>query len=554
MTEYLTYALNKEGDLVHIDSVANGNACECFCPRCNSELCAKNGGTGEKMIHHFAHVSGSDCVGAVESALHIMAKNVMKEMLCIQLPDRANGEKGELLKLDRVEIEFYDKETRLRPDCIGYYGDKVIWIEFKRTHEVDKKKKGKIISAKIDCIELDINNCALNEPAVRKFITEDKEHRIWIRDKSFKQRSAGVSRNGNSSSNYDHYAFQHVQRFLAKDENGYLVNLKNEDFDMNIHSYYCLACGKELTIDINEYGEYVFEHIDSDVHCEDDFYLHNAAKEIIYQKFNSEKEFVISIAQFFNCEENSNCMFYHSETCLTERRISYDLKKYGYTECLKNYKLPEFRFKCNLLIKRKDDLENAIIVSLNSGKCHVDVKTEKYRVIEIFVDEYSLSKLLNSNIDEDIADFIGFHRDGCKTAPRSKMKRKILSFSLFSSGKYHLHKVLCSKADISKKSTVWECYFDEDQIDFGEAMRYCLLKCYKQKRNACYCEICAFKRNISSYYVGYVEICIRYKTKGTPHYPLDEKPINCKYFRLDENIEKSNSIEDNVRTIEKEYE
>jgi hypothetical protein len=162
--------------------------------------------------------------------------------------------------------------------------------------------------------------------------------------------------------------------------------------------------------------------------------------------------------------------------------------------------------------------------------------------------------LLNSNIDEDIAAFIGFHRDGCKTAPRSEMKREILSFSLFSSGKYHLHNVLCSKADISKKSTVWECYFDEDQIDFEEAMRYCLLKCYKQKRNACYCEICAYKRNISNYYVGYVEICIRYKTKGTPHYPLEEKPINCKYFRLDENIEKSNSIEDNVRTIEKEYE
>lgn len=158
MNAYLTYALNKEGDLVHIDSVANGKACECFCPHCNSELCAKNGGTGEKMIHHFAHVSGADCVGAVESAMHIMAKNVMKEMLCIQLPDRCDGTKGDLLKLDRVEIEFYDKETRLRPDCIGYYGNKVIWIEFKRTHEVDKKKKGKIISANIDCVEIDLRD------------------------------------------------------------------------------------------------------------------------------------------------------------------------------------------------------------------------------------------------------------------------------------------------------------------------------------------------------------------------------------------------------------
>ena len=44
MKAYLTYALNKEGDLVHIDGVPNGNECECFCPHCMSELCAKNEG------------------------------------------------------------------------------------------------------------------------------------------------------------------------------------------------------------------------------------------------------------------------------------------------------------------------------------------------------------------------------------------------------------------------------------------------------------------------------------------------------------------------------
>ena len=77
MKAYLTYALNKEGDLVHINSVPNGNDCGCFCPHCKSKLCAKNGGTSEKMIHHFAHQSGADCIGAIESALHKMAKDVI---------------------------------------------------------------------------------------------------------------------------------------------------------------------------------------------------------------------------------------------------------------------------------------------------------------------------------------------------------------------------------------------------------------------------------------------------------------------------------------------
>ena len=68
MKAYLTYALNKEGDLVHIDGVPNGNECECFCPHCMSELCAKN--EGVYKVHHFAHLNGADCVGAIESALH----------------------------------------------------------------------------------------------------------------------------------------------------------------------------------------------------------------------------------------------------------------------------------------------------------------------------------------------------------------------------------------------------------------------------------------------------------------------------------------------------
>lgn len=69
---YLTYALSTEGKLVHISSVPNGEACGCTCPGCGSKLVAKN--KGQHNQHHFAHIGGSDCVRAVESALHLMAK------------------------------------------------------------------------------------------------------------------------------------------------------------------------------------------------------------------------------------------------------------------------------------------------------------------------------------------------------------------------------------------------------------------------------------------------------------------------------------------------
>ena len=80
---YLTYALDADGKLIHVDSVSTGLACKCFCPHCKSELVAKNG--GNRKVHHFAHANGSDCVGAIESALHKMAKDILVKYELIRL-------------------------------------------------------------------------------------------------------------------------------------------------------------------------------------------------------------------------------------------------------------------------------------------------------------------------------------------------------------------------------------------------------------------------------------------------------------------------------------
>jgi len=76
----LIYALNAEGKPVHVDCVPKGRACGCKCPRCEGFLEARNG--GKVRAHHFAHEDGADCVGAVESAIHCLAKEVLAETLC----------------------------------------------------------------------------------------------------------------------------------------------------------------------------------------------------------------------------------------------------------------------------------------------------------------------------------------------------------------------------------------------------------------------------------------------------------------------------------------
>lgn len=73
----LIYAVNAEGSLVHVDYVANGNACACVCPSCGQPLVAKN--AGGVLVHHFAHRKGA-CKWAAEAAVVLMAERILQEL------------------------------------------------------------------------------------------------------------------------------------------------------------------------------------------------------------------------------------------------------------------------------------------------------------------------------------------------------------------------------------------------------------------------------------------------------------------------------------------
>lgn len=561
---YLTWALNKEGNLVPVDEVPNGNDCGCVCPHCKGALCAKNGGDSEKMIHHFAHLSGADCVGAVESALHLMAKEILLETKSVYLPNRNDERNGDVVHFDRVEVEFYDKDTQLRPDCIGYYDEKSLWVEFKRTHAVDTKKRGKIISAHIDCVEIDLNGCPLDPIVVKDFITNSAENRKWIRDISVSTRRAGHSSGKGSCDRYEDYydEYRHLNRTYAKDENGHLVNLMNDDANMNEHSYYCLACGKDLTIDVDEVGGYCFVHIEGEVACDDELYLHEAAKEVLYDRFSRCSQFLIEVPQYYNCAEKSTCVYCNEELCFKEDNIQYDIIKHGYLECLKNYMFSDTQYKFDLVFKRPDSLDNAIFVRINSEYSQTDYSSSGNRIIEISIDsEQSLYELTTQSLGGINANFINFKRDGKKTVPRTIINRSIAKFELYSSGKYFTTRYNCANIEKHKKSTVYEMIFvkgDEDEYDdtyydFNNIKVYSLLRCHQLKKKACYCEICFFIDEAGGFLTE--KICKRYKTKGTPHYPLKEMPVDCPYFSINRNLAETNKERNNdIKVIEKDYE
>ncbi len=182
----LTYAYDSNDVLVHIDEVANGLACNCYCPACKEILVAKNGGS--ERIHHFAHLSGVDCKNAYETMLHQLAKIRIqqaffsKNIFNLKFEYRSYCSQVNTCKFVRYSEcytssqrtfnlkDFYDScEPELQYDSINRRSDlkifssknpqlEPVYVEFFVTHasDVSKLNNGcKIIEVKIES-EVDI--------------------------------------------------------------------------------------------------------------------------------------------------------------------------------------------------------------------------------------------------------------------------------------------------------------------------------------------------------------------------------------------------------------
>lgn len=72
----LTFAKHSSGRIIDIKNADNGLACDCICPCCNDYLVARQ---GEKRDWSFAHASGTECAGAIQTALHKAAIQILTD-------------------------------------------------------------------------------------------------------------------------------------------------------------------------------------------------------------------------------------------------------------------------------------------------------------------------------------------------------------------------------------------------------------------------------------------------------------------------------------------
>lgn len=173
------YALNKYGDLVHVEDVPNGKNSECHCPYCGEPMIAKNG--GKVVEHHFAHFSGSECKGYEETVLHLLAKEIIAEEKCVMLPEyRTLASK--LVQFENVEIEERNDSKSIQPDIVGVTKDGLrLHIEIFVTHRIDEDKKQKLISGEFNCLEIQIpKNFGCNKNKFKDFLINSTERRWFI--------------------------------------------------------------------------------------------------------------------------------------------------------------------------------------------------------------------------------------------------------------------------------------------------------------------------------------------------------------------------------------
>lgn len=492
MDAYLTYAVGAKGHLVHVDDVPNGEACGCTCPECRSKLIAKN--KGQHNQHHFAHVGGSDCVGAVESALHLMAKEILSEGKKIMLP-RYPLQVGGVRLFQSIEVESYDKELSLRPDCVGDTAGQKLWVEFKRSHEVDTDKAAKIKSAKIECVEIDINACPLDPFKMKEFLEESSENRQWIYFK------------GQESSKSEHTSYSHISKdysfstgylntpgrasnvFLGTPEdskyhivtdenNSKVINLRTLSFKDFIPSikYRCIACKQEVIVKENEVGYYYFVHKEGKNKCSYSLYLKEAAKALIKQKFaDREKKFYIA---------PSDKLF--------------DLKSYGYTECIDGSSIKDFEY--DLVITRKGKIsDNSIYILLDEkGNSNYSMPGNHYRTIIVPINEESI--MLNNICYNDQLNAPGIKYFNFNLKVDKKEGNS--TFTLYADGHYDFS--YNTKNDKPQPSAVFKMEFVSEFDNEREAKEFAVLKCLEENRKVCPCIVCS---NFDEYNGGCLKSC-----------------------------------------------
>lgn len=180
--------------MVSTQDVLSGQACGCVCAECLAPLVAKK---GETNVHHFAHV-GQACGNGAETAIHLMAKQILAQEMNVKLPAlvvelSAVDVLGDLaavrVTLAAAQHVYYTSvslEVTLgnqRPDALAICSDSAEHrVEVFVRHAVDSLKAKELEALDAVCYEICLNNLPadISVEALRSAVIETPERVRWV--------------------------------------------------------------------------------------------------------------------------------------------------------------------------------------------------------------------------------------------------------------------------------------------------------------------------------------------------------------------------------------
>lgn len=184
----LPYGL-KDNHIVHISEITEdqrGLKCGCVCPVCHDPLQAR---IGKIRTKHFAH--GRNCETATETALHMLAKEIILNNKKIMLPDVHFG--GDLIeKCKYFNYSIAEAECAIhgiRPDLKVSNGKHTLYIEIVVTHDIGDEKYEIISRNNMSLLKIDLEEyyfLALSEgnyAHLEDCLIHQQDCKEWINNK-----------------------------------------------------------------------------------------------------------------------------------------------------------------------------------------------------------------------------------------------------------------------------------------------------------------------------------------------------------------------------------
>lgn len=165
----IPFAQILNGRLIDVSGFESGLIVDGVCPECSGSLVAKK---GDQRVHHFAHYSKTNCVGALETCLHKAAKQVLVDSIqngmAFFAPAYGNSlaEKYKYRAIDRPFVRVDCEKTvsipgqHRRPDAIAEWEGGNLAIEICVTNPMDDDRIEFYEQAGLDCIEVDLSDLA----------------------------------------------------------------------------------------------------------------------------------------------------------------------------------------------------------------------------------------------------------------------------------------------------------------------------------------------------------------------------------------------------------